>query len=87
MEATMTPAAHAMQEKFKNNRTLRDVRREMGKFCVDYSKVTLGIRRGTLSIFGRITPLRGHESVFEDEYKALIKAIQTLPDIHQVVLQ
>ena len=87
MNATINPAANAMQEKLKNNKILRDVHREMGKFCLDCSRVTLSIRRGTLSLFGTLTPLSGKEKIFEDERKALLKALYHLPGIHCVVLQ
>lgn len=49
-------AAKSMEEKLKNNKTLRDARREMGKFALDTSKITLAIRRGTLTIFGKLAP-------------------------------
>lgn len=76
-----------MQEKLNNNKVIREARREMGKFHLDYSKITLSFRRGTLSIFGKIIPLKGYEHLFSDQHKALFKALVNLPEIHQVVVQ
>ena len=82
-----SPAANSIQEKLKSNKTLRDVRREMGKFCLDCTKVTLSIRRGTLSLYGKPGPLSGKEALFDAERKALYKALQNLPEINNVVQQ
>ena len=82
-----SPAANSIQEKLHNNKILRDVRREMGKFCLDCTKVTLSLRRGTLSLYGKITPLSGKESLFDNERKALLKALKSLPEINNVVQQ
>jgi hypothetical protein len=87
MDAKTNPAAHSMQEKLKNSKTIRDARREMGKFSLDSTKITLSVRRGTLSLFGKFAPLSGKEAIFEDERKALLKALQNLPQIHAVVCQ
>ena len=87
MNTKINPAANAMQEKIKNNKLLRDARREMGKFSLDSTKVTLSVRRGTLSVFGKFTALMGHETIFDNERKALLKALHSLPGIHEVVLQ
>ena len=82
-----SPAAKSIEDKLQNNRVLRDVRREMGKFKLDSTKITLSIRRGTLSVFGKFAPLSGHEALFDDERKALLKALGNLPEVHQVVCQ
>ncbi|MBB6049388.1 hypothetical protein [Armatimonas rosea] len=80
-------AAKSIEEKLKNNRTLRDVRREMGKFCLDCTKITLSIRRGTLTIFGKFAPLSGNESIFSDELKALTRALQGMAEVDKVIFQ
>ncbi len=87
MEVKKSLAAKSIDDKLANNRVLRDVRREMGKFKLDCTKITLSIRRGTLSVFGKFAPLSGQEAVFEDECKALLKSLHDLPEIHQVVCQ
>jgi hypothetical protein len=87
MEAKKNPAAQAMEDKLKNNKVLRDARREMGKFALDCTKITISIRRGTLSVFGKLAPLNGQEAVFDDERKALVKALKNLPEVHTVVFQ
>ena len=76
MDTKMTPAANAIQEKMKNNKILRDAHREMGKFCLDCTRVTLSVRRGTLSLFGKLAPLMGQETIFEDERSTRITAIR-----------
>jgi hypothetical protein len=86
-KAQKSMAAKSIEEKLKNNRTLRDVRREMGKFCVDCSKITLSLRRGTLTIFGKFMPLSEQESVFDEELKSLIRAIQCMAEVNKVVFQ
>lgn len=87
MATKNSPAANSIQEKLHNNKILRDVRREMGKFSLDCTKVTLSIRRGTLSLYGKVAPLSGKESIFDNERKALVKALQNLPEINNVVQQ
>lgn len=80
-------AAKSMEEKLRNNRLLRDVRREMGKFSVDCTKISLSIRRGTLTVFGKFAPLSGSEAVFSDELAGLKKALQSMGDIDKVIYQ
>lgn len=75
----------AMKEKLINNEIGRNVRREMGKYALDCSKVTVAVRRGTVSLFGKIAPLNGKESIYEDEVKSLLKALHALPHVHNVV--
>lgn len=80
-------AAKSMEEKLKNNRLLRDVRREMGKFRVDCTKITLSVRRGTLTVFGKFAPLGGNEAIFSDELSSLKKALQSMGEVDKVIYQ
>jgi hypothetical protein len=87
METKKSPAAQSIEDKLNSNRALRDVRREMGKFSLDTTKVSLSLRRGTLLLVGKFAPLSGKEEIFEDEKKALIKSLQSLPEVNNVVCQ
>jgi hypothetical protein len=83
----LSMAAKSMEEKLKNNKLLRDVRREMGKFSLDCTKITLSVRRGTLTVFGKFAPLSGNEAIFSDELASLKKALQSMGDIDKVIYQ
>jgi hypothetical protein len=87
MDTKKNAAAQSIDDKLQNNRALRDIRREMSKFSVDTAKVNLSLRRGTLLLIGKFAPLSGKEELFQDEKKALLKALQNLPEVNNVVCQ
>ena len=83
----LNPAAKSIEDKLKNNKALREIRREMGKFKVDCTKVTPSLRRGTLMLIGKFAPLNGHEEVFQSERSTLLKALQALPEVGNIICQ
>ena len=87
METKKSAAAQSIEDKLKNNRAVRDIRREMGKFSLDTTHVNLSLRRGTLLLIGKFAPLSGKEEIFHDEKKALLKSLQSLPEVNNVVCQ
>ena len=83
----LSPAAKSIEDKLKNNKALREIRREMGKFKVDCTKVSLSLRRSPLLLVGKFAPLSGKEEIFQDEKKALIKSLQSLSKVNNVICQ
>jgi hypothetical protein len=83
----LSPAAKSIEDKLQNNKALREIRREMGKFKVDCTKVTPSLRRGTLILIGKFLPLGGHEEIFQSERNTLLKAVQALPEVNKIIFQ
>jgi hypothetical protein len=67
--------------------TVRAVRREMARHCLDTGEVQVTAIRGIVHLTGRVRPVRGHEDEFGEEINTLYRVLKQPPGIRDVVLE
>lgn len=65
----------------------RKVRTEMARHSVNCAEVQISAHHGMVILYGRVRPLRGHESNFESELNNLLQALRHRPGIRDVVAE
>ncbi len=76
----MTPQERKGEDKEMN----RNVRREMGRHSVDTSEVQVNYVHGSVTLMGRVRPMRGHEEAFEEALSSMLKALRQRSGIRDV---
>ncbi len=66
---------------------VRAVRRELGRRCLDAGQTMVTALHGVIHLTGKVRPLRGHESEFEEEVLALYKTLKMRPGVREVILE
>lgn len=67
--------------------TVRMVRREMARHCLDVSEAHVSAMKGVVHLNGRVKPLKGHEDDFEHELHALFKGLRQRAEIRDVIME
>lgn len=72
--------------KAENQAMCKEVRREMARHTVDCSEVQVTTSHGTVTLNGRVKPLRGHEETFEMSSTNFLRALRQRKGIRDVVV-
>ena len=67
--------------------TVRMVRREMARHCIDVSETHVSSMKGVVHLNGRVKPMKGHEDEFLQEIQALFKGLRQRAEIRDVVME
>ncbi len=73
--------------KAENQETGRVVRREFSRHTVDTSDVQISTNHGVVTLHGRVRPMRGHESGFEENVTAMLKVLRQRAGIRDVIVE
>jgi len=66
---------------------VRTVRREMARHQIDTSETQVGASHGVVHLYGRVRPVKGMESHFEQEVNTLLRALRQRPGVRDVVFE
>lgn len=77
----------AQNAKHENQEMCRMVRREMGRHSIDCSEVQVSTTHGTVSLHGRLRPMRGHEANFETAITGFLKALRSRPGVRDIMAE
>jgi len=76
----MTPQERKSEDKEMN----RTVRREMGRHSVDTSEVQVSYVHGSVTLMGKVRPMRGHEDAYEEGVSGMLKCLRQRAGIRDV---
>ncbi len=75
-------SANAKQQMQEQN---RQVRAELSRHPVDCGQVQLSVSGGTIYLYGKVRPLRGHEGDFKTALDQMLKALHKTHGIREII--
>lgn len=63
----------------------RHVRAELARHPVDCGQVQMSVSSGTIYLYGKVRPLRGHEGDFKLALDTMLKALHKVHGIREII--